>query len=422
MLVKSNKLYALVDCNSFYCSCERVFRADLIGRPIAILSNNDGCIVALSKEAKEVGLKRCDPYFKHKKLIDDNGVAIFSSNYSLYSDMSSRVMEILTSFSPGIEIYSIDEAFLDLTGIDDPESFGKEIVKKVYRYTGIPVSVGIGATKTLAKLANHIGKSGLNRGVAYFDPKRTIDHILKDVAVGDIWGVGGRSVLKLKNRGIYTALELKNCSEEWVRKHLGGVVGLRTLYELNGIECYQLEDQPLPKKGIVSSRSFGTPVTTLEDMREAISTYVARASAKLRKQNSKGSSLTIYIKTNRFKDEPQYNNSITFKLPEPSNNTLELTSYGLKLLGRIFKDGFKYKSAGVMIDGIVEEEFLQPSLFSNSFKGEKISSVIDRINGLYGEGAIKTASSGLGGEWRMKRDMLSSSYTTNIKEILKVKI
>ena len=420
---RSKKLYALVDCNSFYCACERVFRADLIGKPIAILSNNDGCVVALTKEAKELGLERFAPYFKFEKLIKEKNIHIFSSNYSLYADMSARVMEILSDHAPRIEVYSIDEAFLDLTGIDDPLAFGKMIKEKVYRYTGIPVSVGIAPTKTLAKLANNIGKKDpLSSGVVYFPLGKNIDTYLDKVAISSIWGIGRANEFKLQNRGIYTALQLKETSEGWIRKNMGGVVGLRTVQELKGIECITLETITPDKKGIVSSRSFGEPVTTLKDMKEAISSYVARAALKLRRQESKCSSLTVFIKTNRFKDEPQYNNSITYIVPEATNDTIDLTEYALKLLKKIYRDGFKYKSAGIMLDGIIDEEAVQPSLFSSRVDKVSVMEALDRINRVYGNETIKTASCGLGGKWYMRREMLSSCFTTNIHEVLKVRI
>ncbi|MDA3837598.1 MAG: Y-family DNA polymerase [Candidatus Delongbacteria bacterium] len=418
-----NKIFALVDCNSFYASCERIFRPDLRDKPIAILSNNDGCIVAMTKEAKELGVTRGEPYFKipadtRKKL------TVFSSNYSMYGDISHRVMDILAEFSPESEIYSIDESFLDLTGMNiDLTEYGKEIRKKVKWSTGIPVSVGIGKTKTLAKLANHIAKKREKfNGVVDLSSDENIDKYLAMVKVSSIWGVGRKLSAKLERKNIITAKDLKYTSDGWIQRNLGGVTGMRTVWELRGISCIPLDTIPALNKGIVSSRSFGKSVETLSGLKEAVSSYISIGAKKLRKQKTAASALTVYIKTNRFKDEPQYNNSITYKTPYPTSSTIELTEYALNLLERIYKDGYKYKKAGIMLDGIVPNTAIQYSLFTPDKFNADVDIALDTVNKKWGRNALFTASSGINRKWSMRREFVSPRYTTNWNEILKIRI
>jgi DNA polymerase V len=321
---------------------------------VVILSNNDGCVVALTKEAKDLGVRRGDPYFKlDKKILDQ--LSVFSSNYTLYGDMSRRVMNILSEFSPEMEIYSIDEAFLDLTGMDiDRTEYAKMIRAKVIKDTGVPVSVGIAGTKTLAKLANNIAKKYPKcEGVLDLSSVKDIDAYLEKVPVEDVWGIGRQNTLKLNRKGVKTAKDLKNMPEGWVKTNMGGVTGLRTVLELRGTACIDMESAPEPKKSIVSSRSFGERVGNIDGLKQAVTSYVSTASAKLRRQCSLASALSVFIFTDRFKDDPQYNGGMTYKLPYPTASTLELTEYALNLLEHIYKKGFLYKKAGVMLDGIV---------------------------------------------------------------------
>ena len=418
-----DKIFALVDCNSFYASCERVFRPDLRDKPVVILSNNDGCIVALTKEAKELGLVRGEPYFKIPVDIRKE-LSIFSSNYSMYGDISHRVMDILAEFSPKAEIYSIDESFLDLTGMNiDLTEYGRTIRKKVKWGTGIPVSVGIAKTKTLAKLANHIVKKREKfNGVLDLSDEKNIDKYLAMVKVSSIWGIGRKLSAKLERQNIITAKDLKYTSDGWIQRNLGGVVGIRTVWELRGISCIPLETVSATNKSIVSSRSFGKPVETLQGLKEAVSSYISIGAKKLRDQKTVASALTVYISTNRFKDEPQYRNSITYKTPTPTSSTIELTEYALNLLERIYRDGYKYKKAGIMLDGIVPNNAIQYNLFTPEKFGVEVDNALDAVNKKWGRNALFTASSGINRKWSMRREFVSPSYTTSWNDILKISI
>ncbi|HQO09867.1 MAG TPA: Y-family DNA polymerase [Clostridiales bacterium] len=419
-----NKIYALIDCNSFYASCERIFRPDLKNKPVVILSNNDGCVVALTKEAKDLGVKRGSPYFKIEKSILEK-LSVFSSNYSLYGDISHRVMSILSEFSPGVEIYSIDEAFLDLTGMDiDRTEYSKTIRTKVMKDTGVPVSVGIAGTKTLAKLANHIAKKNpVYEGVLDLNTVNDIDTFLEKVPVEDVWGIGRQNTIKLTRKNIKTAKDLKNMPDGWIKANLGGVTGLRTVWELRGQPCIDLDSVTEPKQSIVSSRSFGEKISDLNGLDQAVTTYISTASYKLRSQRSLASALTVFILTDRFKeDEPQYNGSMTYKLPYPTSSTLELTGYALKVLERIYRKGFKYKKAGVLLDGIVPAGSFQYNLFTPEISDPQVDKVLDSVNRKWGDNSIFIASAGVKKKWSMRREFVSPHYTTDWNEILKIKI
>jgi DNA polymerase V len=419
-----DKIYALIDCNSFYASCERIFRPDLKTKPVVILSNNDGCVVALTKEAKDLGVKRGNPYFKIEKDILKK-LTVFSSNYSLYGDISHRVMNILSGFSPDVEIYSIDEAFLDLTGMDiDRVEFTKNIRAKVMKDTGVPVSVGIARTKTLAKLANHIAKKyPAYGGVFEINGQNDLDVILEKVPVEDVWGIGRQNTMKLNRKNIKTAKDLKNMPDGWIKANLGGVTGLRTVWELRGQPCIDLDSVAEPKQSIVSSRSFGERISDLNGLNQAVTTYISTASYKLRSQHSLASALTVFILTDRFKEnEPQYNGSMTYKLPYPTSSTLELTEYGLKVLERIFKKGYKYKKAGVLLDGIVPAGSVQYNLFTPDRFDPEVDKVLDSVNRKWGNNSIFIASAGIQKKWSMRREFVSPHYTTDWNEILKIKI
>ncbi|MBN1902493.1 Y-family DNA polymerase, partial [Candidatus Sumerlaeota bacterium] len=361
------KIFALVDCNNFYASCERVFNPRFEGKPVVVLSNNDGCVIARSEEAKAIGVKMGQPAFQSEGLFKKHGVLVFSSNYSLYGDMSDRVMETLEQFTSDIEVYSIDEAFLALPydASEEITNHARDIRQTVKKWTGIPVSIGIGSTKTLAKIASKIGKKNPSlKGVFNIAEHERMDEILGKFPVGDIWGVGPRYEAFLKKHGINTALQLKNSSDAWVKKHMS-VMGLRTVMELRGVPCFSLEEMPVPKKGIMSSRSFGRPVESLDELKEALASYTACAAEKLRSQNSAASILHVFLMTNRFKkNEPQYYSSSTTVLPIPSSYTPEMIRFAQEQLEKIYKSGYRYKKIGVFLAEIVSQDRIQLNLLS----------------------------------------------------------
>lgn len=414
------KIYALVDCNSFYVSCERVFDPSLEVKPVVVLSNNDGCAVSRSNKAKE-WIPMGAPIHKYTKEVLLHDIKLFSSNYTLYSDMSSRVMAVLNKFTPDIEIYSIDEAFLSLSGFErrDLTEYGKEIRKTVKQLTGIPVSIGIGETKTLAKIANRVAKKTSELGgvfCIYNHPKR--DDILKRIDVSDIWGVGRAYTRMLKSNGIHSAYDLKETSDTFIRKRMT-VVGYRTALELRGTSCIELENIE-PKKEIIRSRSFGHDVYELEDLKEAISMHASRAAEKLREQKSIARYISVWIKTNAFKDIPQYRNSIGTYLPEPTSYTPNLIQTALTLLENIYKKGYGYKKAGVMLADIVPDNEVQLNIFSpnRNLKNQiELMKAFDKINTAWGRDTVKYASSGIQRRWSMKRASLSPRYTTNWDEL-----
>ncbi len=417
-------MFALVDCNNFYASCERVFNPRLQGKPIVILSNNDGCIVARSQEVKDLEIPMGKPYFQMADLLKKHDVQVFSSNYTLYGDMSGRVMDVLCSLCPDIELYSIDEAFLELKNITDtPEEYGQLVRLTVKQWTGIPVSVGIGKTKTLAKVANKLAKKGA--GVFQMpEDDQLVENILKDFPVGSVWGIGWRSTEFLKNRRITTALQFRNLPDTWIKKHLK-IVGLRTAWELRGIACIELQEHIPDKQSIASTRSFGRSITTLQELEEAVSTYASRATEKLRRQKSLASIITIFIMTNRFKEtDAQYANSITLSLPEPSNFTSAFIAEAKKGLLNIYRDGFRYKKAGIILSAIVPERDQQMNMFTphiDHSKERHLMKAFDAINRSYGEGTIQLASSGIGKQWKMRREMRSPRYTTVLEELMVAK-
>ena len=419
----SKKVFALVDCNNFYVSCERVFNPKLWNKPVVVLSNNDGCAVALSNEAKALGLTRATAMFHHKELVKRHDVQLFSSNYTLYGDMSHRVMSCLREFSPSMEVYSIDEAFLSLDGMKGSlTEYGTSIRQKVTRWTGIPISVGIGPSKTLAKLANHVAKKRCGDfGVYNILDETDIDGLLKSIDVGETWGVGRRYKKMLNQNGIHTVYDLKMAEDKWIRKKMT-VVGLRTVLELRGIPCYNLEEHIPAKQGIVCSRSFGKPVESLSDMREAVATFASRAAEKLRKQNSVVKSLSVFIETNYFKEnEPQYRNSLELTLSTATADTGKIISEACFGLKQIYRSGYRYKKAGVMFLEILPESDIQPDMFSpaNS-KAEKLQPVIDSLNERFGLGTVGVLAMGLKKRWRMRQEHLSPRYTTRWDEILTV--
>ena len=411
-------MYALVDCNSFYVSCERLFEPGLKNRPVVVLSNNDGCVISLSKEAKALGIKTGTPIYKCRSVLESRGGAVFSSNYTLYGDLSSRVMNTLAAFSPEIEIYSIDEAFLNLKGIEEPLlNYGRSIKRRVEQHTGIPVSIGIAPTKTLAKAASRHAKN--NSGVSVLDTKKEITGFLAEFDVSDIWGIGGRYAELLKKHGIDTALKLTEKDDAWIKKKLT-IVGLRMVYELRGKGCINLETDIPPKKTICSSRSFGKLITEKDELMQALSQYASRAAQKLREQRCSASALTVFIATNPFKDGPQYSNSATAVFNTAENYSPAFIKAAGSLLNRIYKPGYKYKKAGIILADIIRDSSKQYDLFSDYEKIEKrenISRVMDSINARYGRNAINICTGGFNNDWEMRREYLSPAYTTDFNQL-----
>lgn len=414
-------MFGLVDCNNFYASCERVFNPSLNGKPIVVLSNNDGCVIARSNEAKVLGIKMGVPAYQIKDLVKQHDVAVFSSNYVLYGDMSGRVMSMLAELAPEIEVYSIDEAFLNLAGVKDLQSLGANIVRKVSRGTGIPVSLGIAPTKTLAKMANKFAKKypAYNR-LCIIDTEEKREKALKLFEIGDVWGIGRRQAAKLEKQGVKTAFDFTQLPGSWVRKNMT-VVGERTWKELRGISCIDMESAPPAKKQICTSRSFGKMVEDIDTMSEAIATHASACAKKLRQQKSYAMSLMVFIHTNNFREDlPQYWKNTIIKLPVPTSDTLEIVHYALEGLKSIFMPGYQYKKAGVIITEIVTSA--QLGLFDtvDREKREKLMQAIDKVNGEHRH-LVKLAVQGNGRDWKLKQEQLSKRYTTDINEILTIK-
>lgn len=421
----SNKSFALVDCNSFYCSCERLFQPWLNHRPVIVLSNNDGCAISLSPEAKALGLKMGDPFFKIKGMIHKYKIAVFSSNYTLYGELSHRVMEHLANYSPEIEVYSIDEAFLSFNGFEQKEltNYGREIQQSVQQSVGIPVSVGIAPTKVLAKLANHISKkSKATKGVLDISDINVRTRALDIVSVDKVWGVGRKSAAKLAAFNIYTARDLSKASPQLIQKIMT-IQGRRIVEELNGVSCIELELMESDKKQILSSRAFGRPTYKLEELKEAISCHTDIAARKLRKQNLIAKKLAVFIRTNPFKNNSQYSNSAFIELSSASNNTLKLTEKACELLDKIYRPHFEYKKVGVMLFDIQEEIYSQLNLFGehDNLKNQELMKAYDSINRKFGSNTIHSAACGIERKWQMLRDYKSPNYTTRWSELLRVK-
>ena len=420
-------VFALVDCNNFYASCEKLFRPDLKDTPVVVLSNNDGCVVARSREAKLLGIKMGVPVFQIKAEMQRHGILAFSSNYALYTDLSSRVMRTLEEMAPRVEVYSIDEAFLDLTGIESVLSlveFGQQVRERIGHWIGITVCVGIAPTKTLAKLANHAAKKyPATQGVVDLTNPDRQRRLLALVPVDDVWGVGKRLSKRLNALGITTALDLANASPRAIRDQFS-VVLERTVRELNGESCIELEEIPPTKKQIVCSRSFGEKVTHFELLREAVCEYATRATEKLRKEQQQAKVMTVFIRTSPFKDnEPQYSNSASGELLIPSCDTRDFIELANHLLKRIWKDGFRYAKAGVMLSDFYDPGMFQPGLFddiSTRSNSQQLMSVLDTIN-QSGAGKVFFAGQGTKKDWSMKREHLSPAYTTRWDQLPRVK-
>ncbi len=419
-------MIALVDCNNFYASCERVFKPALRNKPVIVLSNNDGCVIARSNEAKELGIEMGTPAFTLEDKIKQYNIQVFSSNYTLYGSLSSRVMKVLATFTPNIEIYSIDEAFLDLSNMVGVDLFqyGMEIKKTVQQYVGIPVSVGIAPTKTLAKMANRYAKKRKREiGVHVAAGDEDIKDMLSATSIPDVWGIGSKHASRLNLIGVKTAADFVQLNEEWVKKHLT-VVGLRMLNELKGIPSISWEDAPPPKKVICTSRSFGQLLTTQEDISQAVANYANKCAQKLRKQKSCAGVVHVFVQTNRFRTQDKYFfQSISMELPVASNSSQEIISYALKGLREIFQPGYNFKKAGVMVMDIVPENQIQYGLFDtvNRDRDKKLMDSYDKINQLFGKDLVRFAAQGYGKRWRLKQERLSPCYTTRLSDVFVIK-
>jgi DNA polymerase V len=429
-------MFALVDCNSFYCSCERLFRPDLENQPVVVLSNNDGCIIARSDEAKAVGIKMGAPYFQCKSQITENRVAVFSSNYQLYGELSMRVMDTLRNYvgAEKVEVYSVDEAFLQLGHVPDEQldAIAAGLKLKVETWTGIRVSVGIAPTKVLAKLANRLAKKNkqASKGALVLQHPVDLEQALKETEIGEVWGIGHQYAEKLRKVGITDALKFSQLPVNWVQKNMGGVVGVRLHKELNGIPCIDLKDPLEKKKMIGSSRMFGRPVYELEEIREAVATYLARAAEKLRRQNSAATEVGLYLVAaddNRFTYNPK-KFSTSLRLPKACSGTNELLNYALPLLPLIYQGKRKYLKAGVQLSGLVPASSLQENLFIHSAENnqadeastKKLMKALDNINFSQGANTIHFGATGLQPTWTMRQDQMSPRYTTCWKDLPQV--
>lgn len=418
-------MFGLIDCNNFYASCERVFNPLLNGRPVVVLSNNDGCVIARSAEAKALGIPMGEPAYKLKALIEANQVAVFSSNYVLYGDMSHRVMNTIAQFAPDMEIYSIDEAFLLFDGFENInlKEYGEKIVRTTTRNTGIPVSLGVAPTKTLAKVANKFAKKYKDyKGVCIIDTDEKREKALKLTAVGDVWGIGRQYAKKLEYYSIRTAWDFTQRSKSWVR-HTMGVVGERTWLELKGTPCIEM-DKTTTKKSICTSRSFGERLTELSPISEAVSNFAASCAEKLRKQHSLASVIMVFIQTNpNATNLPQHCKQVVLQLPVPTNDTSELIRFALRGLKTIFAEGYQFKKAGVIVSELVPERPLQGDLFDtrNRDKFNKVMTVMDSLNASYGKQKVKIAAQGFDRKWKLKNERLSPCYSTRLEDVLEIK-
>jgi len=424
---------AIVDCNSFYCSCERLFRPELMLQPVVVLSNNDGCIISRSDEAKTLGVEMAGPYFKAKPLIEKYNVATFSSNYNLYGDLSWRVMETLRVLLPpnSVEVYSVDEAFLNLDHIPPQElnAFAQHIRQTVEQWTGIAVSIGVAPTKVLSKVANRLAKKHkqVTNCVLVLDSKRKIEQALHKTPVDDVWGVGYQYAEKLKKLNIYTAYDLSIKDIGWAKKQLGGVTGVRLVRELKGMISSDMEDERLRKKMIATTRMFGSPVTNLKDIKEAVATYTSRAAEKLRRQYSAANIISVFVvpkeesHTTHFRHGPTVSSYI--KLPVATSFTQELIKPALELTERLYEKGRIYKKAGVMLSGIVPDDSVQGNLFKKPEENNHrlLMDTIDNVNFAMRDDVLKFASSGTTRNWKMRQELRSPRYTSRWDELCKVR-
>lgn len=419
-------MYGLCDCNNFYASCERVFNPSLNGRPVVVLSNNDGCVIARSNEAKKLGIGMGDPYFKIRDLLRRNNVAVFSSNFVLYGDMSRRVMNLLKKFVPATEIYSIDESFLDFTGMDESklDELGHEIAQTVKQHTGIPVSIGIAPTKTLAKIASKLCKQYPKlQGCCFMHREQDIEKVLRKFPIEDVWGVGRRWAKLLQGMGVTTAWDFTQLPPEWVKKRMS-IVGLRMWKELRGEPCIGFEQAPADKKQIATTRTFAHDITDYAELHRSVAQYAASCAEKLRTQNSVCGEIIVFILTNRHKENlPQYYESRLLKLSVPTDSTLELTKYASAMLRQIYLQGYAYKRAGVILSDIRSKTGTQRDMFdaTDRDKHARLMKAVDGLNASFGRHKIVTAAAGAE-FFKMNREHLSKKFTTDWGHIIKVKV
>lgn len=420
-------MFALVDCNNFYASCERVFRPDLIGKPVVVLSNNDGCVIARSNEAKALGIPMGAPAFQYDAVFNRHNVQVFSANFTLYGDMSQRVMDLLSAYTPDIEIYSIDEAFLKFKGFlqVDLQTYAYEIHRQVCKSTGIPVSIGIAPTKALAKIANKIAKKFPEKtgNVYIIDTDERRLKALRWLPVEDIWGIGRQYAKKLKALNIHTAYDFVGMDDDWIKQNMS-IVGLRLKKDLQGFETLDIESLPAQKKSIATTRSFEKNYTELHEVKERVTTFSVSCAEKLRKQKSCCNALMVFIHTNGHRKElPQYSRNIVIKLPFPTNSSIELAKFSVQALEKIFKPGFCYKKAGVIVMDFTPEHVSQLNIFENrNSKHANLMKAIDKINVMYGQQKVKLAGQDLKRIWKMRQERLSPCYTTNIKDIITIHV
>jgi len=423
---------AIVDCNSFYCSCEQVFRPDLKSKPVVVLSNNDGCIIARNAEAKRLGIGQAGPFFKERPIIEEHNVTLFSSNYNLYGDMSRRVMEVLKHFvgAGNVEVYSVDEAFLNVDDfpLQQLQPLAEDILRTTKEWTGIPTSIGIGPTKTLSKIANRLAKKNREKthGIVILDTQEKIITALQQTPVGDTWGIGRRYADKLLMLGVETAWDVRNLSESWARQHLGGVVGVRLVKELGGEPALFMQEALTKKKMIATTRMFGEAVTQLSDLKEAVATYAGRTAEKLRRQRSAASVVSILLVPQEKIESPhfQHGPSLTTYtiLPQPTSLTHDLIKAAVTMAAALFQEGKKYKKAGVIVSGLVPDTAIQANLFDEGKSiGRFLMDMVDNINFSMRGDVVKFAASGVTRNWKMRQQQLSPRYTMRWDELCEVK-
>ncbi|MBS1920175.1 MAG: Y-family DNA polymerase [Bacteroidetes bacterium] len=423
---------AIIDCNSFYCSCEILFRPDLMNKPVVVLSNNDGCIISRTDEAKKIGVGMAAPYYQNREVIEKNNVAVFSSNYNLYGDLSMRVMDTLRMSigKQSVEVYSVDEAFLDLSMIPEDQLYdaAKQIKEITEQWTGIKVSIGVAPTKVLSKVANRLSKKdkqGTN-GVMILSTPENIREALEKTEISDLWGVGRQYAAKLKNFGIENSWQLRNMPEEWCRKNLGGVVGLRLIKELKGIPCIPMKNPLQIKKMIATTRMFGKPVHELKDLKEAVATYTSRAAEKIRRQHSAAGLIEVFVVTNGFLNQKyEYNPQAKhtyFILPKATANTNELIEYALPLAEKLFRPNTKYLKAGVVLGALVPDHSIQSNLFATHAQNHlpSLMNAMDNINFSMRDDVVKYAATGMKRNWKMRQELRSKRYTTRWNELFEI--
>lgn len=421
---------AIVDCNSFYAACERLFKPALHGKPVVVLSNNDGCIVSRTDEAKALGIRMAGPFYQNRKEIEENKVAVFSSNYHLYGDLSKRVMDTLRLLSPSVEVYSVDECFLDLSGIEPSKLYDYSLYLKhtTELWTGIPVSVGVAPTKVLSKLANKLAKKDKigTRGVMVLQtPEQQMEALMR-TEIEDVWGVGAAGSRKLRMFNINTAWDLRNMNEDWARNNLGGVVGVRLLKELKGLPCIDMKDPLLKKKVIATTRMFGKPVYELRELKEAVATYVTKATEKLRRQQCASRAISVFIVFNNRKINQEYeptSRSLSFCMPEATYLTHQIIAYAMALVEGLYREGDKYIKAGVILSEIVPCSSVQFNMFAEpeSAEVQKLMHIMDNINFGIRDDMVKFAVAGTTRNWKMRQEMRSQRFTTRWDELCEVK-